>query len=128
MMTKKQMERNRLRQSVLHSMMAIGFMATSMVGVEEAQAAGTITRVDQTNANLMQNGKADIYAETISDNGKVGLNRFDRFEVGKQELANLYFRKEAASSPTLDALVNTVNNRIDIQGTVNAIRDNKVGG
>ena len=128
MMTKKQMERNRLRQSVLHSMMAIGLMATSMVGVEEAQAAGTITRVDQTNANLMQNGKADIYAETISDNGKVGLNRFDRFEVGKQELANLYFRKEAASSPTLDALVNTVNNRIDIQGTVNAIRDNKVGG
>lgn len=114
-----------LKRRVLRSVMALGFAVTSWAGVSDVQAAGTITRVNGKEENLMQNGKADIFAEAAS--GTVGLNRFDRFEVANQELANLYFRKEN-DTQTLDTLVNTVNNRIDIQGTVNAIRDNKVGG
>ena len=47
--------------------------------------------------------------------------------MGNQELANLYFQ-QAKDSAAFNTLVNTVDSRIDINGTVNAIRDNKVGG
>ena len=73
----------------------------------------------------MQSGRADIYAESV--HGDVGLNRFKDFKVENQELANLYFQ-QAKDSAVFNTLVNTVDSRIDINGTVNAIRDNKVGG
>ena len=111
------------RLKVLRSVLAAGFAVLPFFATE-AFAAGEITRVNDSN-NLMQNGKADIYAESVS--GNVGLNRFQSFKVEKNELANLYFRtKDNANA--LNTLVNTVNDRIDINGTVNAIRNNKVGG
>ena len=96
-------------------------------GNQNALAANsTITRVNDPNTNLVQkDGTGDIYAESASNT--VGLNRFDRFEVGKNDIANMYFRTKD-NTKTLDTLVNTVNNKIEVQGTVNAIRDNKIGG
>lgn len=118
-------QKKELRSQVLRSVMAFGVAVTSWMGMTEALEAGNITRVDDTNKNLMQNGKADIFAESAS--GSVGLNKFKDFNVDSNELANLYFKQEN-SNQTLDTLVNTVENRIDIQGTVQAIRDNKIGG
>ena len=118
-------QKKELRSQVLRSVMALGVAVTSWMGMTEALEAGNITRVNDTNKNLMQNGKADIFAESAS--GSVGLNKFRDFNVGSNELANLYFKQEN-SKQTLDTLVNTVENRIDIQGTVQAIRDNKIGG
>lgn len=111
------------RLKVLRSVLAAGFAVLPFFA-NEAFAAGEITRVNDGN-NLMQNGKADIYAESVS--GDVGLNRFQSFNVEKNELANLYFRTKDNSN-ALNTLVNTVNDRINIYGTVNAIRNNKVGG
>lgn len=107
----------------LSSVLAAGFVVLPFF-CGEAFAAGSIVRVDS-DKNLMQSGRADIYAESV--HGDVGLNRFQEFKVGNQELANLYFRQEKDST-ALNTLVNTVASRIDINGTVNAIRDNKVGG
>ena len=111
------------RLKILSSVLAAGFVVLPFF-CGEAFAAGSIVRVD-TDKNLMQSGRADIYAESV--HGDVGLNRFQEFKVGNQELANLYFREEKDST-ALNTLVNTVASRIDINGTVNAIRDNKVGG
>ena len=111
------------RLKILSSVLAAGFVVLPFF-CGEAFAAGSIVRVDS-DKNLMQSGRADIYAESV--HGDVGLNRFQEFKVGNQELANLYFRKEKDST-AFNTLVNTVASRIDINGTVNAIRDNKVGG
>ena len=111
------------RLKILSSVLAAGFVVLPFF-CGEAFAAGSIVRVDS-DKNLMQSGRADIYAESV--HGDVGLNRFQEFKVGNQELANLYFRQEKDST-ALNILVNTVASRIDINGTVNAIRDNKVGG
>lgn len=111
------------RLKILSSVLAAGFVVLPFF-CGEAFAAGSIVRVDS-DKNLMQSGRADIYAESV--HGDVGLNRFQEFKVGNQELANLYFRQEKDST-ALNTLVNTVASRIDINGTVNAIRDNNVGG
>ena len=111
------------RLKILSSVLAAGFVVLPFF-CGEAFAAGSIVRVDS-DKNLMQSGRADIYAESV--HGDVGLNRFQEFKVGNQELANLYFRQEKDSA-VLNTLVNTVASRIDINGTVNAIRDNNVGG
>ncbi len=109
------------RLRILSSVLAAGFVVLPFF-CSEAFAAGSIVRVDS-DKNLMQSGRADIYAESV--HGDVGLNRFKDFKVGNQELANLYFQ-QAKDSAAFNTLVNTVDSRIDINGTVNAIRDNKV--
>ena len=111
------------RLKILSSVLAAGFVVLPFF-CGEAFAAGSIVRVDS-DKNLMQSGRADIYAESV--HGDVGLNRFQEFKVGNQELANLYFQ-QSKDGAALNTLVNTVASRIDINGTVNAIRDNKVGG
>lgn len=111
------------RLRILSSVLAAGFVVLPFF-CGEAFAAGSIVRVDS-DKNLMQSGRADIYAESV--HGDVGLNRFKDFKVGNQELANLYFQ-QAKDSAAFNTLVNTVDSRIDINGTVNAIRDNQVGG
>ena len=111
------------RLKILSSVLAAGFAVLPFF-CGEAFAAGSIVRVDS-DKNLMQSGRADIYAESV--HGDVGLNCFQEFKVGNQELANLYFQ-QTKDSAVFNTLVNTVESRIDINGTVNAIRDNNVGG
>ena len=79
------------------------------------------------NAYLQNSGDktANIYAEQAS--GTTGLNRFKYFDVGAGQIVNLYFQT-GANGATLNTLVNTVENQININGTVNAVRNNKIGG
>ena len=126
-----QVQDNGLRLKVLRSVLSVGagfvlvpwLSGTSLAA--EGAPDGSITRVGS-ETNLMQNNRADIYAEKAS--GGVGLNRFEQFKVGQNQIANLYFATEADKNTALNTLVNTVNSRIDIYGTVNAIRNNKIGG
>ena len=124
----KTREENDLRMKVLRYVMAVGFVLSPWLGGEAYADAGNIVRVgDATNQNLMQNGVAHIYAEQVDTANKVGFNRFQTFNVAAGEIANLYFQKEAGGA-TLNSLVNTVESQISISGTVNAIRNNEVGG
>ena len=109
---------------ILRTVMTVGFAMSSFIAQGVEAAGNGIVRVDGT-TNLMQNGVANIYAEQVS--GQVGLNRFQYFDVGSGQTANLYFN-QAGSTNYVNTLVNTVQNRIDIGGTVNAIRNNKISG
>ena len=128
----KREESATLRMKVLRSVLAVGvgFALTpwlgrqALAGDSNTLAAGTIVRTGQTE-NLIASGTAHIYAEKAS-NG-VGLNAFEHFSVGNNQIANMYFQKEG-STEVLNTLVNTVNDRISIYGTVNALRNNKIGG
>ncbi len=51
----------------------------------------------------------------------VGVNKFTDFNLDKGQIANMQFDK-------LQTLANLVDNKININGTVNALRDGKIGG
>ena len=52
---------------------------------------------------------------------QVGVNKFKDFNLSKGHIANIQFDK-------LQTLANLVDNKISINGTVNALRDGKIGG
>ena len=52
---------------------------------------------------------------------QVGVNKFKDFSLDKGHIANMQFDK-------LQTLANLVDNKININGTVNALRDGKIGG
>ena len=53
--------------------------------------------------------------------GGSALNKFTNFGIGQKDVANLQLDK-------VDRQINLVQNRINIDGVVNAIKDNKIGG
>ena len=62
----------------------------------------------------------DIYNQQVN-NGSA-LNKFTDFGIGQKDVANLQL------GSSVDRQINLVQNRIDIDGVVNAIKDNKIGG
>lgn len=63
--------------------------------------------------------KYDIANQQVN-NGSA-LNKFTDFGIGQKDVANLQLDK-------VDRQINLVQNRIEIDGVVNAIKDNKIGG
>ena len=55
------------------------------------------------------------------------VNRFQDFEIDAGDIANMYFQTQKGGD-WANNLVNFVNSRIDVAGTVNAIKDSKIGG
>ena len=117
---------------VLRSVLAVGvgFAMTPWLGRDAYADSHGIVRSGYGEENLIgANGSpsnvADIYAASAR-NG-VGLNAFEHFELGNNQIANLYFKTQNGTT-ALHTLVNTVENQISISGTVNAIRNGKIGG
>lgn len=105
--------------------------AFSFIGNPFAAMASTITRVDAPNTNLMENTNVGhIYAEQMLNGNQTAVNRFDKFNVSAGDIANMYFQSTALQGTDTWAknLVNFVNSRIDVAGTVNAIKGNEIGG
>ena len=120
-----------LRMQVLRCVLAVGFALSPWLGGEAY--AGTpevpgpgIVRMDNTQY-LNGTSTAEIYPEKVDTNNSVGLNRFTKFNVADGQIANLYFQDINNANP-VQKLINTVNGRIDIQGTVNAMKNGSVGG
>ena len=62
----------------------------------------------------------DIYNQQVNKGS--ALNKFTDFGIGQKDVANLQL------GSSVDRQINLVKNRIDIDGVVNAIKDNKIGG
>ena len=90
-----------------------------------AALASTITRTDGGPAVNFENGVADIFASQVVNNN-VAINKFKDFQLDANNIANMYFGKNETSN--VGNLVNFVDSRIDINGTVNAIQNEKIGG
>ena len=88
-----------LKAKLMLSVAAIGSFFMPWGGHEVH--AGEIYRSNLIEGNLMQNGKADIYAEATYN--KIGLNRFHDFNVDKNEIANLHFKDSPTSNVTLNS-------------------------
>lgn len=98
--------------------------AFSFIGNPFGALASEIVRVD--GGLTEQKGNVhNIYAGQIVGNS-TAVNRFDKFNVTAGDIANMYFQKKGETPQ--DNLVNFVKSRIDVAGTVNAIKGSKIGG
>lgn len=126
----KASERNALAKKVLRYVLAVGFVLSPWLGGEAY--AGTpevpgIVRMDNTQYLNGANDVANIYPEIVDEYYQIGLNRFTKFNVADGQVANLHFQDINGRNP-VQKLINTVNGRIDIQGTVNAMKNGSSGG
>lgn len=107
-------------QKIVSAVTAIGFVMQPV-----AALASTITRADAPNTNLANGPVTNIFAENVV--GNVAINKFAEFKLDANNIANMYFGKSETSN-NAGNLVNFVDSRIDINGTVNAIQNQKIGG
>ena len=106
-------------QRVVSAVTAIGFVLQPV-----AALASTITRADAPNTNLATGPVTNIFAEKVV--GNVAINQFKEFQLDANNIANMYFGVDKDGNA--GNLVNFVDSRIDINGTVNAIQNKKIGG
>lgn len=107
-------------QKIISAVTAIGFVMQPV-----AALASTITRADKPDVNLATSPVTKIFAENVF--GNVAINKFDKFQLDANHIANMYFGMSETSNSAAN-LVNFVDSRIDINGTVNAIQNKKIGG
>lgn len=84
------------------------------VNVADPAHTGTVNKT-----SFAGGTKYDITNQQVN-NGSA-LNKFTDFDIGQKDVANLQLDK-------VDRQINLVQNRINIDGVVNAIKDNKIGG
>lgn len=106
-------------QKIVSAVTAIGFVMQPV-----AALASTITRADAPNTNLATGPVTNIFAEKVV--GNVAINQFKEFQLDANNIANMYFGVDKDGNA--GNLVNFVDSRIDINGTVNAIQNKKIGG
>ena len=112
-------EANRLTDKVLSALMAAGLVMSPT-----AVDASEIKDVNNQPVSA-ESGVYNIYAQKL--HGDIAINEFAKFQLDANDIANLYFHKQGE---TINAgnLLNFVNTRIDINGTVNAIKNGTIGG
>lgn len=110
-----------LARKVLTAVTAFSFIGNPLVSL-----ATNIT--DMKGNQLGGNGNIrDIYAQTMLEGNKTAVNQFKDFQIDVGHIANMYFQTQKGGD-WANNLVNFVNSRIDVAGTVNAIKKSKIGG
>ena len=108
-------------QKVVSTVTAMGFVLQPV-----AAMAQTVINPVQGGATVETNSHVtNVWAGTVVND--VALNVFKQFDVGANDIANMYF-KEKDGNVEASNLVNMVGSRININGTVNAIHNKKIGG
>ena len=77
---------------------------------------------DKVNKTQLAGGGIQYDINNQQVNKGSALNKFTDFGIGQKDVANLQL------GSAVDRQINLVKNRIDIDGVVNAIKDNKIGG
>ena len=112
-----------LSQKIISAVTAAGFIMQPVVGfatsIHKADDAFKDTIVNKGNVT-------HIWADRVVDNA--AINVFKDFNLSANDIANMYFNTKVPDGADRANLVNFVNDRIDINGTVNAIQNNQIGG
>ena len=119
--TYKAVKQDDLSRRILAACLSVSFVSQPLTAL-----AGSITA---SNGNVYvadKDGVFNIYAQKY--NGKNNaVNQFQKFQLDAGKIANLYFHTENDSREAQN-LLNFVDTRIDINGTLNAIRNEQIGG
>ncbi|MCL1605271.1 hypothetical protein M3079_04615 [Phascolarctobacterium sp. ET69] len=110
-----------LSQKIISAVTAAGFIMQPIVGF-----AQSINKINNNGSIEVKGNVTHIWADKVVSNAAV--NVFKDFQLDANNIANMYFNTKGASGADVANLVNFVNSRIDINGTVNAVKDNKIGG
>lgn len=110
-----------LSQKIISAVTAAGFIMQPIVGF-----AQSINKINNNGSIEVKGNVTHIWADKVVSNAAV--NVFKDFQLDANNIANMYFNTKGASGADAANLVNFVNSRIDINGTVNAVKDNKIGG
>lgn len=110
-----------LSQKIISAVTAAGFIMQPIVGF-----AQSINKINNNGSIEVKGNVTHIWADKVVSNSAV--NVFKDFQLDANNIANMYFNTKGASGADAANLVNFVNSRIDINGTVNAVKDNKIGG
>ncbi len=109
--------RKSLRAFVLLSAALLsGGVSYADVVVRSDADKGTVTK-----ETIPGGTRYDIRNQQVSGDGNNALNRFTDFDISKGDVANLQLEK-------VNHQINLVDNKINIDGVVNAIKDNQIGG
>lgn len=97
--------------------------ATALFVSPSVSLAQNIQKADSSKAGTIKvNGKVtNITPDRTTNGGKTAVNHFSNFELDKGNIANLHLEKS-------DMLVNFVDEKANINGIVNSVKNNKVGG
>ena len=117
--TKTAFDKGKVRSTVQKGLSALLLSAlaagsVSAAGVESGWASTTVT-ADQAGKVL------NVTTSKYVNDGKTGINKFSQFTVNADQIANLQFGGG-------QQLLNLVNAKIEIDGVVNAVKNNKIGG
>lgn len=94
---------------------ACNFIYADVTVADQTHYGNTVKVTDIANSGKQY----DITNQQVK--GGNALNKFTDFGIGQKDVANLQLDK-------VDRQINLVKNRINIDGVVNAIKDNKIGG
>ncbi|WP_337609870.1 leukotoxin LktA family filamentous adhesin, partial [Acidaminococcus fermentans] len=118
--TYKAVKQDDLSRRILAACLSVSFVSQPLTAL-----AGSITASNGTNY-VDKDGVFNIYAQKY--NGKNNaVNQFQKFQLDAGKIANLYFHMENDTGEAQN-LLNFVDTRIDINGTLNAIRNEQIGG
>ena len=117
----------RILKKIKRAVTAKLLTAIAAVGLFSPVPAHASDITDKDGASLIKNGDKvhNLYAQDIDNN--LAISRYGKFKLSQNEIANLFFNRQG-ESVFADTLVNFVDNKIDINGTVNAIRNGAIDG
>ena len=119
--TYKAVKQDDLSRKILAACLSASFVSQPLTAL-----AGSITASNGKDYTPDKNGTFNIYAQQYSGKNNA-LNQFQKFQLDAGKTANLYFHTEKDSREAQN-LLNFVDTRIDINGTLNAIRNKQIGG
>ena len=103
-------------------MTTISLLVPSMASA----AVDGVVRSDGGVKDVTEN-RADVYVGKMIDSNKTGVNTFSQFDVKANEVVNMHFNQKGGAD-VANNVINIVDSKINVSGTVNAIKNNKVGG
>ena len=110
--------KNKIKKRIL-AMLAVAslFVTPSVI------QAQNITKTDATKSGTItvDGNITNVLPDRTVNGGKTAINQFANFELDSGNIANLHFEKAGT-------LVNFVDSKASINGIVNAVKDNKIGG
>ena len=120
---KAEAEKSQLTYKVLSTLLAAGLVMSPASVLAAYNSKITAANGKDYTAN---NNVFEIYAQKY--NGKNNaVNQFKNFQLDANKIANMYFHMEKDTREAQN-LLNFVDTRIDINGTLNAIRNKQIGG
>ena len=89
--------------------------------------SGWTTEITNVNGIVEQNGNVyNVYTQKVVSQ-TLGINEFNKFDLDSGHIANMHFNQKDKTVYVND-LVNLVKERINVNGTLNAIKDGKIDG